>query len=116
MRAGLGDTGHTIVVHVTQKLVVTLAPNWTPPSASSAVAALAPLRVDAAVGFPALGAAAATFTAVDTGTATVTAHTDYVCLHTRPRCLPPQRLFRLTVTVLPLSGRAAGSLPRARTS
>ncbi|MEP7019410.1 MAG: hypothetical protein ABI808_02070 [Pseudonocardiales bacterium] len=104
-QVGLQASGTTIALRVGQTLVVTLAPNWTPPVAgpaeSSAQAATPPLRRDSAVGFPSAGAAAATFTAVHVGTATVSAHTDFACLHTKPRCLRPQQLFTLTVQVLP---------------
>ena len=104
-QVGLGASGSTIVLRVGQTLAVTLGPHWTPPQAGIRAPGVAtapqPLRMISSVGFPAAGTAAATFAAVRAGTATVTAHTDYACLHTRPRCLPPQELFTLTVRVLP---------------
>jgi hypothetical protein len=96
-------------------LAVTLAPNWTAPRAGlrapGVASTLSPLRARGAVGFPAAGTAAATFTAVRTGTARIEAHTDYTCLHTRPACRPPQQTFTLTVTVLPAPGSRVGPLP-----
>ena len=118
-QVGLGANGSTIVLRVRQQLELTLAPNWTPPRAGirapGVMSALQPLLMIASVGFPAAGTAAATFTAIRTGTAVVTASTDYACLHTTPRCLPPQQLFTLTVTVLPRLGGGAGPLPKPGT-
>lgn len=111
---GLEADGRVITLQVGQRLTVTLAINWTAPRAlagPSVTAPLQPLRQDAATGFPALVPASATFTAVRTGSAAVTAHTDYACLHTKPACLPAQRAFSMTVQVLPAPGGRAGPQP-----
>ncbi|MDQ2789304.1 MAG: hypothetical protein M3Y73_06200 [Actinomycetota bacterium] len=49
-------------------------------------------------GYPATSAAVADFTVIGLGTAQITSQTDYACLHTNPRCLPPQRKFIVTIT------------------
>jgi hypothetical protein len=113
---GLTDNGKTVTLQTGQRLHVVLAANWTPPQARSSgdsvTASLQPLRTDAAEGFPSGEAGAAMFTAVRTGTAVITARTDFGCLHTTPRCLPPQQSFTVTVRVLPPSGTGAGPLPK----
>ena len=48
-------------------------------------------RVSASGGYPSADDARATFRARAAGTADLTSYTDYTCLHTQPRCLPPQR-------------------------
>jgi hypothetical protein len=114
--AGLAQDGQTVTLQTGQRLHVVLAANWTPPQAQSSgdsvTAALQPLRTDGTRGFPAAKVGAAEFTAVRTGSAVVTAHTDFACLHTTPRCLPPQQSFTLTVRVLPPPGTGAGPLPK----
>jgi hypothetical protein len=103
-----------ITLHVGQRLTVTLAVNWTAPRAvagPSVTAPLQPLRLDSAVGFPAMVPASATFTAVRTGSASVSAHTDYACLHSKPACLPAQHTFSVAVQVLPAPGGRAGPQP-----
>jgi hypothetical protein len=114
--AGLAQDGETVTLQLGQRLRVLLAANWTPPQAHpsgrDATASLQPLRTDAARGFPAAESGTATFTAIRTGVAVVTAHTDFGCLHTSPRCLPPQRSYSLTVRVLVPPGRGAGPLPK----
>lgn len=49
-------------------------------------------------GYPATSAAVADFTVIGLGTAQITSQTDYVCLHTTPPCVPPQREFIVTIT------------------
>jgi len=107
--------GRSIELYVGQQLVVRLAAGWTAPAATTApdvTATLQPLRSDTAVGFPAAGPASARFTAVRTGTATISARTDYACLHTTPRCALPQRLFSVAVRVRPRPGQGGGPLPK----
>lgn len=100
-----------------QRLVVTLATNWTAPQATFATAsvtsALQPLRTDSSAGFPARVIAASTFTAIRVGEAAVMAHTDYACLHVSPRCAVAQEMFTVTIRVLPGPGHGAGPLPRS---
>jgi len=50
-------------------------------------------------GFSESTTAVADFTALTSGTATGTSQTDVGCLHSTPRCLPPQRGFTLAVMV-----------------
>lgn len=50
-------------------------------------------------GYPSDTTAVASFTAAQQGTAHVSSQTDLPCLHSTPRCLPPQRDFRITVIV-----------------
>lgn len=115
VRLGLAAHGGTVKLQVGQQLVVTLGPSWTAPQAqtlaSDAGAMLQPLRTDSATGFPASGTAATTFTAVRVGQAVVTAHTDAGCLHTSPRCAPPQTGFEVSVQVQPPPGQGGGALP-----
>jgi hypothetical protein len=113
---GLAQESQTVTLRVGQRLHVVLAANWTPPQAHTAsdsvTAGLQPLRTDSAQGYPAAVVGAARFTAVRTGTAVISASTDFACLHTTPRCLPPQQSFTVTVRVLPQSGTGAGPLPK----
>jgi hypothetical protein len=117
---GLSSNGKTVVLTVGRRLVVTLAEGWTAPRAraagTSVTAQLSPLNVTSSTGFPAAGPASAAFMAVRTGLATVTARTDYACLHTSPGCAPPQRSFTVTVRVLPPTGSGGGALPRPPSS
>lgn len=50
-------------------------------------------------GYPSDDPARAEFRARQTGTADLTAYDDYTCLHTEPRCLPPQRQWIVHVVV-----------------
>jgi hypothetical protein len=113
---GLSANSSLLVLHVGQRLRVVLAPDWTAPRAvapDAVTAPLQPLRTDSAVGYPAPGSASATFTAVRSGVALVSAHTDSRCLHTHPMCALPVHLFSLTAKVLPAPGTPAGPLPRS---
>jgi hypothetical protein len=56
-------------------------------------------RVSASGGYPSEDDARATFRARATGTVDLTSYTDYSCLHTQPRCLPPQREWSVRVVV-----------------
>jgi hypothetical protein len=56
-------------------------------------------RTSAAGGYPSEQDARATFVARHRGTADLTSYTDYKCLHTDPRCLPPQRQWVVHVVV-----------------
>jgi hypothetical protein len=56
-------------------------------------------RTSASGGYPSGDDARGTFHARQPGTADLTSHTDYACLHTQPRCLPPQREWSVRVVV-----------------
>jgi hypothetical protein len=56
-------------------------------------------RIWAAGGYPSDEDARATFVARHAGRADLTSTTDYTCLHTDPRCLPPQRQWIVHVVV-----------------
>jgi hypothetical protein len=109
-RVALTSNGRTVVLTMGRRLVVTLAAGWTAPraaaTATSVTAPLQPLTTMAAVGYPAPGVASATFRAVRTGEARVTA-----CLHSDPTCSAQQQ-FALTVRVLPPTGTGGGPLPQ----
>lgn len=89
------DNGATVPLRLGQRLVVDLsAGSWTEPAAADG----AVLRRDSGSGTVGGGTARATFTAAGVGNTEVTAQTDLACLHSTPRCLPPQRLFVVHVT------------------
>jgi hypothetical protein len=94
------DAGRTITVPVGTVITVDLAPDagsYDPPQVDD----VAVLREDSrSGGYPDATDARASYTAVTTGTATIASATDLPCLHTTPRCLPPQREFTVTVTVV----------------
>ena len=50
-------------------------------------------------GYPADTAGVADFHALAGGSAQISSQTDRACLHTTPRCLPPQREFRVIISV-----------------
>jgi hypothetical protein len=56
-------------------------------------------RTSATGGYPSDDDARASFRARHRGTADLTSYTDYRCLHTEPRCLPPQRQWTVHVVV-----------------
>lgn len=56
-------------------------------------------RSSASGGYPSDQPARATFVAVKAGSADLSAQTDYTCLHSNPRCLPPQRQWIVHVIV-----------------
>jgi hypothetical protein len=94
--------GATLTLRVGQHLLLVLGGSWTPPRAAIlAGTATPPLRTDSSDGYPAPPPATALFTAFSIGTTTITAVTDAACLHTAPRCLMAQRMFAVTVHVLP---------------
>jgi hypothetical protein len=104
-RVGLTSNGGTVLVTVGRRLIVTLAAGWTAPRAAATVTGVtAPLTTMSAVGFPSPGVASATFRAVRTGEATVTAELGSACLQGMPRCVPAEQEFTMTVRVLPLAG------------
>lgn len=56
-------------------------------------------RTAASGGYPTDQPAQATFFAVHVGTADLSSTTDFTCLHTNPRCLPPQRQWVVHLVV-----------------
>src|SRR3954469_25817138 len=56
-------------------------------------------RTSASGGYPSDDDARARFDARRKGSADLTSYTDYRCLHTEPRCLPPQRQWVVHVVV-----------------
>lgn len=93
------DSGRTLTVQMGTKIHLELHPtagSYDPPQVDRPGV----LREDAHHGgYPQSTTAFADFTAIATGTATITSQTDMACLHTTPRCLPPQRGFSLAIAV-----------------
>jgi N-methylhydantoinase B/oxoprolinase/acetone carboxylase alpha subunit len=56
-------------------------------------------RTNASGGYPSGDVARGRFVARHRGNADLTSYTDYRCLHTQPRCLPPQREWTVHVIV-----------------
>ena len=56
-------------------------------------------RTNASGGYPSDDDARARFVALHKGAADLTSYTDYRCLHTDPRCLPPQREWVVHIVV-----------------
>jgi hypothetical protein len=56
-------------------------------------------RDTAGGGYPSDQPARAHFTATRPGTADLTSTTDFTCLHTQPRCLPPQHQWTVHLIV-----------------
>ena len=103
VRAGLADNGRVLSLAVGQRLVVTLAPGWTPARAEilggDPGPATTPLRLETAT-----GASAATFTALAPGQALISAQKDAAYAPTTPGSTPFQHAFHLTVQVRPRPG------------
>lgn len=99
LRITANDSGRAFTVHVGTQIHVELAPNagsYDPPANDDSHV----LREDShAGGYPDNSTAIANFTAVARGAAHITSQTDMACLHTNPRCLPPQRSFSVTINV-----------------
>jgi hypothetical protein len=93
------DSGSTVTVAIGARIEVRLDPNggsYDPPTVDNS-ATLAEQTHDG--GYPANTTAFAQFQALAAGTAQISSQTDLACLHTTPRCLPPQREFRVTIAV-----------------
>lgn len=92
------DQGATIQLHTGQRLRVVLGDHgqqWvTPASDGPAVH-----RTAASGGYPSGKPADAVFLAVRAGRASVSSMTDYPCLHARPPCKIPQRVWTVRVVV-----------------
>jgi predicted secreted protein len=95
----VADDGSTVRLHRGQSLTVVLDPtglfSWHLPTVTGAGLR----QVNASGGYPDQQPARATFLATQSGTATLQAIDDTACLHATPACLPPQRQWRVTVTV-----------------
>lgn len=92
------DNGRTIRLTAGQAVDVVLATPgvmWDRPRALTS----ALRRSQASGGYPADAPARATFVAVHRGTSVIVSASDARCLHARPRCLIPQRLWRVTVVI-----------------
>lgn len=93
------DSGSTVTVAIGARIEVRLDPNggsYDPPTVDNS--ATFAERTHGG-GYPANTAAVAEFQALARGTAQISSQTDLACLHTTPRCLPPQREFRVTISV-----------------
>ena len=84
--------GHEVTVALGPPAMIM---SWDQPVAQGTAVAL----VSASGGYPASLPARAVFRAVRAGTARLTSVTDAKCLHLEPRCLPPQRIWEVTVIV-----------------
>ncbi|GAA5005603.1 hypothetical protein GCM10023317_40240 [Actinopolymorpha pittospori] len=93
------DVNATVRLHRGQSAHVILAGTggfaWHVPAATGTVVR----RSDAGGGYPTQEPARATFTAIRIGRAVISATDDIGCLHTRPACLPPTRLWQATIIV-----------------
>ena len=94
-----GDSGQTIHVRVGEQVNVELpggsGGGYHQPASSSDVMN----RTAASGGYPTDQPARASFVATRAGTADLTSYDDFACLHTSPRCLPPQREWIVHVVV-----------------
>jgi hypothetical protein len=96
------DSGLTILLPAGREITVVLGPPgmvmpWDQPVALGGVV----IRVSASGGYLSSLPARAVFKAVRPGTAQLTSSTDARCLHLpeAQRCLPPQQIWQVTVTV-----------------
>lgn len=92
------DSGSTVRLSRGERLNVFLSNfygAWDPPEASGD----AVQRTASSGGYPSRASARATFVAVAEGTATITARTDYACLHAQPPCAIAQRFWMVHVIV-----------------
>lgn len=94
-----GDNGSTVHLRAGQELRVRLTPdggNWDPPvSGDDGVAH----RQSSSGGYPSNDPVDALFVGRGSGSTDITTMTDMACLHTNPRCLPPQRSWSVHVVV-----------------
>lgn len=93
------NNGQTITLTVGERLHVKLKPdagNYDPPTSSNS-AVLG--RESNTGGYPGDQPVDARFLARSAGTSDVTTQTDMACLHSNPRCLPPQRSWMVHVVV-----------------
>ena len=94
---GVPDAGRTVTVRVGQRVVISLqSGSWLLPETSAPDVLL---RSATDGGYPTPRPATATFTAVRTGPAELTATSDLACAHTTPRCLVATRRWSVQVDV-----------------
>lgn len=94
----VADNGATVRLRVGQPVVVALAGRglvWDVPKASGD----AVRRISASGGYPTSRPARAIFGAVRPGQSSLTSVTDAQCLHSRPGCEIPQRLWHVLIIV-----------------
>ncbi len=86
------SSGNTVQIKIGRSIYVTLPGGanggYDQPATSSTSVAR---RTSASGGYPTNQPAQATFTGAKPGTADLTSQTDYTCLNSNPRCLPPQK-------------------------
>ena len=93
------NSGDTVKLRVGQRLRVRLTPdsgNWDPPTSGNNVVLS---RRSSSGGYPGDQPVDASFVGVGAGSTDVSTQTDMACLHTEPRCLPPQRAWMVHVVV-----------------
>ena len=93
------NNGQTITLTVGERLHVKLKPdagNYDPPTSSNS-AVLG--RESSTGGYPGDQPVDAQFLARSAGSSDVTTQTDMACLHSNPRCLPPQRNWTVHVVI-----------------
>jgi hypothetical protein len=91
------DNGVTVLLRVGQSVVVVLASAGLMRDVPKALGSVR--RSRASGGYPTSRPARAVFRAVRRGTSWLTSVTDAKCLHSRPRCEMPQRLWRVLIVV-----------------
>jgi len=92
----VADNQTTVTLRLGQRLVVSLASNFDPPTVTGP--ALAPLSVTG--GFPTGQPVSATYRAVARGTVDVRSQTDAACFHTPPYCAMPVMLWVVHVRII----------------
>jgi hypothetical protein len=90
------DNQTTVTLVVGQTLGVSLGAEFLAPATAGA----ALTRVSASGGYPTGQPVAALYRAVSPGSADVTTHSDYACLHATPPCTVPVRLWTVHVSVV----------------
>jgi hypothetical protein len=91
------DSGSTVHLSVGQHLRVRLSSGTWDPPVSSADGVV--VRRTSSGGYPSDQPVDATFDAVGSGNADVTAQSDAACFHTEPRCMMASREWRVRVVV-----------------
>ncbi|MFB9239165.1 cellulose binding domain-containing protein [Plantactinospora siamensis] len=90
------DSQRTVTLTVGQTLGVSLPAEYVRPTVSNS----ALQAVSASGGYPTGQPLTAVFRAAAVGTADLTSHTDYPCLHTVPPCTVPIRLWTVHVSIV----------------
>ena len=92
------DNGAVVAVHPGEQITVILSGSWDPLLIGDA-RVLHLVSMSGAYPSTTTAALHATITATGSGQAEVTTSTDMGCLHSTPRCLPAQQLWRIQVVV-----------------